>query len=35
MMAYTFLHNKQSHLTKDLDESVVRLMNYIRKKRPQ
>jgi biopolymer transport protein ExbB len=35
MMAYTFLHNKQSHLTKDLDESVVRLMNYLRKKRPQ
>ena len=35
MMAYTFLHNKQSRLTKDLDESIVRLMNYFRKKRPQ
>jgi biopolymer transport protein ExbB len=35
MMAYTFLHNKQARLTKDLDESIVRLMNYFRKKRPQ
>jgi biopolymer transport protein ExbB/TolQ len=35
MVAYTFLHNKQNRLTKDLDESVVRLMNYFRKKRPE
>jgi biopolymer transport protein ExbB/TolQ len=35
MVAYTFLHNKQQRLTKDLDESVVRLMNYFRKKRPE
>jgi biopolymer transport protein ExbB len=34
MMAYTFLHNKQARLTKDLDESVVRLMNFFKKKRP-
>jgi len=32
MAAYTFLHNKQSKLTKDLDESVVRLMNFLKKK---
>jgi biopolymer transport protein ExbB/TolQ len=35
MVAYTVLHNKQSRLTRDLDESVVKLMNYLRKKRPQ
>jgi len=35
MVAYTVLHNKQTRLTRDLDESVVKLMNYLRKKRPQ
>jgi biopolymer transport protein ExbB len=35
MMAYTFLHNKQARLTKDLDESIVRIMNYFKKKRPE
>jgi biopolymer transport protein ExbB len=34
MVAYTFLHNKQNRLVKDLDESVVKIMNYFRKKRP-
>lgn len=34
MVAYTFLHNVQNRLTKDLDESVVKLMNYFKKKRP-
>ena len=34
MIAYTFLQNKQQRLTKDLDESVVKLMNYLKKKRP-
>jgi len=33
MIAYTFLHNKQTRLAKDLDESVVKLMNYFKKKR--
>ena len=32
MAAYTFLSNKQSALTKDLDESIVRFMNYLKKK---
>lgn len=32
MVAYTFLHNKQNRIAKDLDESVVRLMNYFKKK---
>ena len=32
MIAYTVLHNKQNRLTRDLDESVVKLMNYFRKK---
>jgi len=35
MIAYTFLHNVQNRLTRDLDESVVKLMNYFKKKRPQ
>jgi biopolymer transport protein ExbB len=34
MISYTFLHNKELRLTKDLDESVVKLMNYLKKKRP-
>jgi biopolymer transport protein ExbB len=34
MVAYTFLHNVQNRLTKDLDESVVKLMNYFKKKSP-
>ncbi len=33
MIAYTFLHNVQNRLTRDLDESVVKLMNYFKKKR--
>lgn len=33
MIAYTFLHNVQTRLTRDLDESVVKLMNYFKKKR--
>jgi biopolymer transport protein ExbB/TolQ len=32
MMAYTFLHNKQARITKDLDESVVKLMNFFKKR---
>jgi biopolymer transport protein ExbB len=35
MVAYTFLHNKQNRLSKDLDESIVKIMNYFRKKRPE
>ena len=35
MISYTFLHNKETRLTKDLDESVVKLMNYLKKKRPE
>jgi biopolymer transport protein ExbB len=35
MVAYTFLHNVQNRISKDLDESVVKLMNYFKKKRPQ
>jgi biopolymer transport protein ExbB/TolQ len=34
MVAYTFLNNKCARLTKDLDESVVKFMNYLKKKRP-
>jgi biopolymer transport protein ExbB len=33
MVAYTFLHNKQNRLAKDLDESVVKILNYFQKKR--
>ena len=35
MVLYTFLSNKQTKLTKDLDEATVKLLNYLRKKRPQ
>jgi biopolymer transport protein ExbB len=34
MMAYTFLHNKQARISKDLDESVVKLMNFFKKRLP-
>jgi biopolymer transport protein ExbB len=33
MILYTMLYNKQSQITKDLDESVTRLLNYLRKKK--
>lgn len=33
MILYTILFNKQQALTKDLDESVVKLLNYIKKKK--
>ncbi|MGA2507566.1 MAG: MotA/TolQ/ExbB proton channel family protein [Chitinispirillaceae bacterium] len=33
MVAYTFLHNVQTRLTRDLDESIVKIMNYFKKKR--
>ncbi|NLD92393.1 MAG: MotA/TolQ/ExbB proton channel family protein [Fibrobacter sp.] len=33
MVCYTVLSNKQSQLIKDLDESVVKCMNYLKKKR--
>ncbi|OGS37120.1 MAG: hypothetical protein A2293_13000 [Elusimicrobia bacterium RIFOXYB2_FULL_49_7] len=32
MICYTFFYNRQNALTKDLDESLVRFMNYLRKK---
>jgi biopolymer transport protein ExbB len=32
MVLYTMLYNKQQHITKDLDDSVVRLMDYLQKK---
>lgn len=32
MVAYTFLVNKQNQLTKDLDQSVVKFLNYLKKK---
>jgi len=32
MVFYTLLNNKKQQLLKDLDESVVRLMNYLKKK---
>ncbi len=35
MISFTFLSNKQSRLTKNLDEAVVRFMNFLRKKRPE
>lgn len=35
MIFYTFLVNKQTRLTKDIDEAVVRLMNLLRKKQKQ
>lgn len=33
MVLYTILNNTQLRLTKDLDEAVVRLMNYLKKAR--
>jgi len=33
MVFYTFLSNKQNQLIKDLDESVVKCINYLKKKR--
>lgn len=33
MIMYTLFYNKQAQLTKDLDQSVVRLVNYMKKKR--
>lgn len=33
MVAYTFLVNKQNQLTKDLDEAVVKFLNYLKKKK--
>jgi biopolymer transport protein ExbB/TolQ len=35
MIFYTALNNKQQALTKDLDEAVVKLMNFLKKKRAQ
>jgi biopolymer transport protein ExbB len=35
MVAYTILHNKQNRLAKDLEESVVKITNYFKKKRPE
>lgn len=32
MVMYTFLFNKQQQISKDIDESVVRLLNFIKKK---
>jgi len=33
MVLYTFLFNKQNRLIKDLDESVVRFINYLKKQK--
>lgn len=33
MAAYTFLSNRQAKLIKDLDETVVKLLNFMKKKR--
>lgn len=33
MIFYTLLSNKQQALTKDLDEAIVRLLNYMKKRR--
>lgn len=33
MVMYTTLFNKQQQITKDLDEAVVRLLNYLKKKK--
>lgn len=33
MIFYTILSNKQQAMTKDLDEAVVRLLNYMKKRR--
>ncbi len=32
MVMYTILYNKQQQITKDLDESIVRLLDYLEKK---
>jgi biopolymer transport protein ExbB len=32
MVMYTVLYNKQQQITKDLDESIVRLLDYLEKK---
>jgi biopolymer transport protein ExbB len=32
MIMYTILYNKQQQITKDLDESIVRLLDYLEKK---
>ncbi|MFH0921088.1 MAG: MotA/TolQ/ExbB proton channel family protein [Fibrobacterota bacterium] len=33
MVLYTFLYNKQHQISKDLDESLVRFLNYLKKKK--
>jgi len=33
MVMYTTLYNKQQQITKDLDEALVRLLNYFKKKK--
>jgi biopolymer transport protein ExbB len=35
MVVYTIFSNRQSVLVKDLDESTVRLLNFMKKKRAQ
>ena len=32
MVMYTMLYNKQQQITKDLDDSIVRLLDYLKKK---
>jgi biopolymer transport protein ExbB/TolQ len=32
MVMYTILYNKQQQITKDLDEAIVRLLDYLEKK---
>jgi biopolymer transport protein ExbB len=32
MVLYTYFYNKQAGLSKDIDEALVRLMNYLKKK---
>ncbi len=32
MVMYTMLHNKQQQITRDLDESIMRLLDYLEKK---
>lgn len=33
MVIFTFLHNKQSQLVKNLDEATVKFLNYLKKKK--
>ncbi|HEX3019765.1 MAG TPA: MotA/TolQ/ExbB proton channel family protein [Chitinispirillaceae bacterium] len=33
MVIYTFLYNKQNQLVKDLDEAMVKFLNYLKKKK--